>query len=117
MATSYNTTVKLYSKVPLVKGGTEVLYLSAGSAEGILASFLKSTYSAYYFERENRRYIQIDDIFGNIDDVNYISFANNSHGGKIYFAFVDQVIYINDHNTQIEFTIDPFPTFIGDTTL
>ena len=115
MSTSYNTTVKLYSQVPLVKGGTEVLYLSAGSAEGVLAPFLKSTYSAYYFERENRRYIQIDDIFGNIDDVNYISFANNSHGGKIYFAFVDQVIYINDHNTQIEFTIDPFPTFLGDT--
>ena len=117
MSTSYNTTVKLYSSVPLVKGGTEVLYLSSSNAEGVLASFLKATYSAYYFERENRRYIQIDDIFGNIDDVNYISFANNSHGGKIYFGFVDQVIYINDHNTQIEFTIDPFPTFLGDTSV
>lgn len=116
MATSFNTTVKLYSGVPLVKGGTEVLYLSQGAAEGILAGFLTATYTAYYFERENRRYIQIDDTFGALDSVNYISFANLSHGGKIYFGFVDQVVYVNDHNTQIEFTIDPFPTFLGDTT-
>lgn len=116
MATAFNTTVKLYAGVPLVKGGTEVLYLSAGAAEGVLSAFLSATYTAYYFERENRRYIQIDDVFGSLDSVNYISFANNSHGGKIYFGFVDQVVYVNDHNTQIEFTIDPFPTFLGDTT-
>lgn len=117
MATSYNTTVKLYKSVPLIKGGTEVLYKSGSAAESELSQFQVGTYSAYYFERENRRYIQIDDVFGSLDDVNYISFANMSHGGKIYFAFVDQVVYINDHNTQIEFTLDPFPTFIGDTTL
>lgn len=116
MATSYNTTVKLYTGVPLVKGGTDVLYTSGASAESALASYLTATYTAYYFERENRRYVQIDDIFGNLDDVNYISFANMSHGGKIYFGFVDQVVYVNDHNTQIEFTIDPFPTFLGDCT-
>ena len=114
MSTSYNTTVKLYSGVPLMKNGTDVLLLAASAAEGVLAAKLTATYSAYYFERENRRYIQIDDIFGNLDGVNYISFANNSHGGKIYFGFVDRVIYVNDHNTQIEFTIDPFPTFFGD---
>lgn len=114
MATTFNTTVKLYAGVPLVKGGTDVLLLTASAAEGVLASKLVGTYTAYYFERENRRYIQIDDVFGSVDSVNYISFANNSHGGKIYFGFVDQVVYINDHNTQIEFTIDPFPTFYGD---
>lgn len=115
MATAFNTNVTLYAGVPLVKGGTEVLYLAASAAKGVLGAYQTATYSAYYFERENRRYIQIDDIFGNLDSVNYISFENNSHGGKIYFGFVDQVIYINDHNTQIEFTIDPFPTFYGDT--
>lgn len=117
MSTSYNTTVKLYSGVPLVKGGTEVLFVSGSAAEGALSGFLTATYTAYYFERENRRYIQIDDVLGTVDSVNYISFANNSHGGKIYFGFVDQVVYVNDHNTQIEFTIDPFATFIGDTSL
>ena len=117
MATSYNTNVTLYSGVPLVKGDDEVLLLAASAAKGQLAQYQIATYSAYYFERANRRYIQIDDVYGNLDNANYISFENNSHGGKTYFAFVDQIIYINDNNTQIEFTIDPFPTFYGDASM
>lgn len=116
MATTYNSTINLYSGVPLVKGGTEVLYLSQGAAEGVLGAFLKATYSNYYFVRDNRRAVQIDAPFGSCDDVNYISFKNASHGGKIFFAFVDQVSYINDNCTQIDFTIDPFPTYLGDAT-
>lgn len=115
MATSYSSTIKVYSGVPLVKGGTEVLYLSQGAAEGVLGAFLKATYSNYYFVRENRQAVQIDAPFGDLDDVNYISFTNASHGGKIFFGFVDRVVYINDNCTQIEFTIDPFPTYLGDT--
>ncbi len=114
MSTAFNTTITVYKKVPLVKGGTDVLYLSAAAAEGVLASYAAGTYSGYYFERENRRYVQIDETYGNLDDVNYLSFKNMSHGGKLYFAFVDHAVYINDNNTELEFTIDPFPTFSGD---
>lgn len=115
MATAYNTSIRLYTGVPLVKGGTEVLYLSQSAAEGALSAFLQAEYTEYYFVRDNRRAVQIDAPFGSCDDVNYISFKNQSHGGKIFFAFVDKVIYINDNCTQIEFTIDPFPTYLGDT--
>lgn len=115
MATAYNSTIKLYTKVPLVKGGTEVLYLSQGAAEGALAGFLKATYNEYYFVRDNRRAVQIDATFGDCEGVNYISFSNKSHGGKIFFGFVDEIVYINDNCTEIRFTIDPFPTYLGDT--
>lgn len=37
MATAYNTTITVYKKVPLVKGGTDVLYQPA--AEGALAYY------------------------------------------------------------------------------
>lgn len=115
MATAYNSTIKLYTKVPLVKGGTEVLYLSQGAAEGALAGFLKATYNEYYFVRDNRRAVQIDATFGDCEGVNYISFSNKSHGGKIFFGFVDEIVYVNDNCTEIRFTIDPFPTYLGDT--
>lgn len=114
MSTAYNSSIKLYKRVPLVKGGTEVLYLSQAAAEGALSAFLLAEYTEYYFVRDNRRAVQIDAPFGSCDDVNYISFKNSSHGGKIFFAFVDRVIYINDNCTQIEFTIDPWPTYSGD---
>ena len=117
MATAYNCTVKTYKGVPLVKGGTEVLYLSQGAAEGQLAGFLHKTYTQYYYTRENRGAIQVDDVIQNLEGCNYVSFQNNSHGGKIFFGFIDRLVYINDNNTEIQFTIDPFPTYLGDTTV
>ena len=114
MATTFNTTVKIYSGVPLVKGGTEVLYLSQGAAEGVLGAYLKKTYSNYYYTRENENYIQVDDPIQNLEGCNYVSFTNLSHGGKIYFGFIDHLEYVNDNCTGIVFTVDPWPTYLGD---
>lgn len=116
MATVENTTVKIYKGVPLIKGGTEVLYLAQAQAEAALSSFLFKTYTEYYYTRENRGAIQVKDTIDNVEGINYVSFVNTSHGNKIYFAFVDRLVYINDNNTEIQFTIDPFPTYLGDTT-
>ena len=117
MATAYNTTVKVYKGIPLVKGGTEVLYLSGASAEGALSAGATDvkTYTQYYYTRENRRAIQIDAPIQDLEGYNYVGFQNASHGGKWYFGFIDEVVYINDNNTEIHFTIDPFTTFLGDT--
>lgn len=116
MATAENTTVKVYKGVPLIKGGTEVLYLAQSAAESALSGFLYKTYTEYYYTRENRGAIQVKDTIDNVEGINYVSFVNASHGNKIYFGFVDRLVYINDNNTQIEFTIDPFPTYLGDVT-
>lgn len=114
MSTAMNCTVNTYKGVPLIKGGTEVLYETQGSAVGVLGSFLHKTYNLYYYSRENRGAIQIEDVIQNVEGVNYIAFQNISHGGKWFFGFVDQIVYINDNNTEIQFTIDPFPTYKGD---
>lgn len=116
MATAQNTTVKIYAGVPLIKGGTEVLYLSQGAAESALAGYLKKTYTQYYYTRENRGAIQVEDPIQNVEGANYVVFQNNSHGGKLFFGFIDRLLYINDNCTEIQFTIDPFPTYLSDTT-
>lgn len=117
MPTAINTTVKVYKGVPLVKGGTEVLFLSGSSAESALSAGAKDvlTYTQYYYTRENRGAIQIDAPIGDLEGANYVGFMNASHGGKWYFGFIDQIVYINDNNTEIRFTIDPFTTYLGDT--
>lgn len=116
MATIENTTVKIYKGVPLIKGGTEVLYLAQAAAESALSSFLFRTYTRFYYQRENRGYIQIDETIDELEGANYVSFVNSSHGTKIYFGFIDRLVYVNDNVTQVEYTIDPFPTYLGDTT-
>lgn len=116
MATAMNCTVKVYRGVPLVKGGTEVLYLSQGSAEGALAGYTIKTYTQYYYTREDENKIQVEEDIVSLEGANYVSFANISHGGKIYFGFIDHLRYVSDKCTEIQFTIDPFPTFLGDCT-
>ena len=115
MATAMNTTVKVYKGVPLVKGGTEVLYLSQGAAEGALTG-LTRTYTQYYYQRENANSIQVDDPIEALEGCNYMTFVNVNHGNKIFFCFIDSLQYISDSCTQINYTVDPFPTFIGDCT-
>lgn len=116
MATAENSTVKLYSGVPLVKNGTEVLFLSGAAAEGALSGYTAATFTKYYYTRENRGAVQVESPIAPLEGVNYIAFQNLSHGGKWYFGFIDRLVYINDNNTQVEFTIDPFPTYLGDCT-
>ena len=113
MATAYNTEVRVYKNVPLIKGGVEVLF-THGNALGVTAlnGFLYKTYTEYYYQREVRNAIQIDDTITNLEGVNYIAWRNQSHGGVWYYAFVDSLAYINDNNTQINYTIDPFPTYL-----
>lgn len=114
MSTAMNCTVIVYKGVPLVKGGTEVLYLSQASARGALAGYAIKTYTNYYFTRENRNVIQVDDPIEALEGANYVSFDNASHGGKMYFGFIDHLVYISDSCTEIQFTIDPFTTFLDD---
>lgn len=116
MATAENTTVKLYRGVPLTKDGTEVLFLSGAAAEGVLSAYAAFTDTKYYYARENRGAIQIESAIAPLEGCNYVGFQNLSHGGKWYFGFIDRLVYINDKNTQVEFTIDPFTTYLDDCT-
>lgn len=114
MATAMNCRVTVYKGVPLVKGGTEVLYASGSSASSVLSGFSVATFNNYYYTREDEGKIQVESDIAALEGANYVSFQNISHGGKLYFGFIDHLRYVNDGTTEIQFTIDPFPTFVGD---
>ena len=42
---------------------------------------------------------------------NYIAFQNPDYSNKWFFAFVDDVKYVNDNSTEIYYTIDQFSTW------
>lgn len=117
MPTAYNSIIYLYKGVPLIKGGTEVLYEFQDTAVQKLENFLHKTYFQYYYVRENRQYVRIKATMPEIEGCNYLAFRNPSNGNKWFFGFIDRLIYINDNTVEIEFTIDPFPTYLGDTHL
>ena len=44
---------------------------------------------------------------------NYIAFQNPSYSNKWFFAWIDDVIYKGDSNTEIQYTIDSWTTWFG----
>lgn len=55
----------------------------------------------------------------NYDDAlkcNYMVFQNKDYSNKWFFAFIDDVKYISDGCTEIEYTIDSWTTFFDDWT-
>lgn len=55
----------------------------------------------------------------NYDDVlksNYIAFQNYDYSNKWFFAWIDDVIWKGEKNTEIRYTVDSFTTFNKDLT-
>lgn len=48
---------------------------------------------------------------------NYIAFQNPDYSNKWFFAFIDDVKFIGDNNTEISYTIDAWSTFFKNLTL
>lgn len=44
--------------------------------------------------------------------VNYMMFRNTAYGNKWFYAFVDNVVYVNDNTTEVYYTIDVIQTWM-----
>lgn len=48
---------------------------------------------------------------------NYIAFQNKDYDNKWFFAFIDEVNYVGENNTEIKYTIDAWSTYFSSLTL
>ena len=48
---------------------------------------------------------------------NYMAFQNKDYSNKWFFAFIDEVIYVGENNTEIRYTIDAWSTYFSTLTL
>lgn len=69
--------------------------------------------SGYSFIRQQNS-IQVNISFSQCLQSNYIAFQNADYSNKWFFAFIDDVKYIGDNNTEILYTIDAWSTFFSD---
>ena len=68
------------------------------------------------FIREKNNVIQIGLNYFEAKKCNYLSFVNDNDT-KVYYAFIDEVVYISENNSRIFFTIDVIQTFMFDYTI
>lgn len=117
--------VWLLRSVPLSKLQTDTIWFhSGGYEEGIdirrnQYNFFKQfsagvayTYTALTYQRIWRGSMKLHAGAESIDEVNYIMFSNvKAEYDRIYYAFVDEVVYINQNTVQINYTLDPLQCY------
>lgn len=71
-------------------------------------------FSNQYYQRVNREKIRIQVNAESILDCNYLMFENHAYSNKWFYAFINQIDYINNNVAEITYQIDVMQTWVHD---
>ena len=111
-----NSTVWLYKGVPLDPNYENTYWFPNKSAQKAAFdnSYLAYAFTAQSYCRATGNAIRIQRNPDDLINCNYMAFRNTSFGNKIFYAFIDEVAYINNSTAEIRFTIDVLQTYFRD---
>ena len=113
-----NSTIKLLTGVPIDKNQSDTLWFaSVADQTAYFNSKVVKTVSEATYQRNNRGYSRLEIPADQIYGVNYMMFQNTNFGNKWFYAFVNNIEYINNEVSEIRFSIDPIQTWFFDYTL
>ncbi len=106
--------VKILRGVPLDSSYNNTIYFSSLSAQSTyFAGLAKYSYTQLMYIRETRK-LRIPLSGDTVFDCNYLMYKNTQYADKWFYAFINQVYYINDNCCEIEFEIDVMQTWALD---
>lgn len=111
-----NSTVWLYKGVPLDPNYENTYWFpdKATQKAEFDKSYLAYTFTAQSYCRATGNSIRIQRNPDDLINCNYMAFRNTSFGNKIFYAFIDEVAYINNSTAEVRFTIDVLQTYFRD---
>lgn len=115
-----NTTVIVLHGVHIDPSYEHTIYFdSLPSQYSYFASKSKYTYTKQTYQRHEAGVIRVQQNANELFDCNYLMFQNTWYGPKWFYAFITDVIYINDNVAEIHYDIDVMQTwfFNQDSTL
>lgn len=113
MAITPNSYIKVLENVPLDSAHQNTLYWASTTAQqNYFSGKAKYTFAPSTYQRRNRS-VLLPQSADNIYSCNYLMFQNTSYGARWFYAFIDEVNYINDNTCEIVFTIDPIQSWWG----
>lgn len=113
-----NSKIKLLTKVPIDKNQSDTLWFaSKGEQTAYFAGKAKRSFDLQTYQRVQRGYARVECPADQIYDCNYMMFQNTSYGNKWFYAFINNIEYINNEVSEVKFTIDPVQTWFFDYTL
>lgn len=110
-----NTSIFIMKNVPLDNTYQHTILFRTVSAQlAFIRAYQQVRLDAQSYQRVNENTIRVDVPLANISMCNYLSFFNRSIGGdsKYYFAFINDLRYINNNVTEIVYEIDVIQTWL-----
>lgn len=109
-----DSTIILYSSVPLDSSYTNTLYTSTVASQlDYFSRYSHWTWENQSYIRPQGGKIQVrGQMSANQNAANYVIFINPSHENKYFFGFVSEVNYINDLTFEIVFELDYIQTYL-----
>lgn len=114
-----STTVRVCQSIPLDNTYTDtILFTSKSAQESYFASKTKKVYSGLTYQRlasnSSTWAIFLEDVADYFYDCNYLAFKNGGFGNKWLYAFISDILYINENCTALTFEIDVMQTWLFD---
>ena len=116
-----SSTVKILHGVPFDNSYENTFYSNnAVHQYNNFDTFTKYTFAlppaAMTYQRVNKNTIRVNVDADHLYDCNYLMFQNTAYGNKWFYAFINQVNYINDNISEIVYEIDDIQTWFHDIT-
>lgn len=119
-----NSRIRLMFNVPLTSNYENTYYFEDEEEQLLFFEnhFQSIEYDEQYYTRKRRGWLRINDTYNRVYNANYLFFrnvsrqvdnvANPPYENKSYYAFIDDVVYINDHTCEVHYTIDVIQTYM-----
>ncbi len=113
-----DTSIYLLSGVPLNNTYERTLFFNNSSEQfNYFNKYLLKKVTGATYQRANSNTIRVPFRPDELYTCNYLMFQNSAHGQKWFYAFVNEVNYINDVTSEIVYELDVMQTWFFDYTL
>lgn len=114
----YDTFLQLYKNIELDKNHRNSIWFESVNQQiTYFNKFVLQTFQNLSYQRVNDNTLRVTANRDIIISANYLRFRNvtpEAVDGKTYFCFIDEIRYINEHTSEIVYTVDPIQTFMFD---
>lgn len=114
-----NSRIEFFDDIGISQDYNDTLYFPTLAAKDTYFSNIDrlAHVDRCYYVRERRGYVRVELPMNTMIHAQYMRFQNTSYGLKWWYAFVKDVIYINDNTTEVQFELDPMLTWMGSFTV
>lgn len=114
-----NSTIEFFSDLNLSQDYNDSLYFETSALRDIYFTNIPKLAVANrcYYARDNRGFVRVELPIGTMMHAQYMRFKNTSYENNWWYAFVKDVIYVNDNTVEVQFELDIFMSYMGEFTL